>query len=72
MKNSENKKSERIFCQRCNQVLHPNRITWLELSNTDGNYYNEVPSGHTSQGAFPFGSACGKAQLKGKEISNEA
>jgi hypothetical protein len=31
---------------------------------TDGKYYNQIPDGHDSQGAFSFGKACAKTQLK--------
>jgi hypothetical protein len=62
------------ICQRCGEVLVPERVVWLELSNTDGNYYKideltqrSIPEGHISQGAFPFGSTCAKKQLKETE-----
>jgi hypothetical protein len=47
-------------CTRCNEAIHPDKLVWLELSITDGKYYKpfEFPQGHTSQGAFPFGSTC--------------
>jgi hypothetical protein len=58
------------YCQRCGEKLKPQRIVWLELSNTDGNYYEideltqrSIPEGHKSQGAFPFGSTCAKKQI---------
>lgn len=51
-------------CQRCGETLKPQRIVWLELSITDGNYYEELPDGHESQGGFPFGSTCAKKQIK--------
>lgn len=49
-----------IRCQRCDEILNPDKIVWLELSQTDGKYYNEIPKDHISQGGFPFGSACAK------------
>ncbi len=52
-----------IRCERCGEILNPERVVWLELSQTDGNYYVEVPGGHTSQGGFSFGQACAKTQL---------
>jgi hypothetical protein len=52
-------------CERCGETLSPDRVEWLELSNTDGKYYRVIPAGHESQGAFPFGSTCAK-----KEITN--
>lgn len=53
-----------IRCERCNEVLNPNRAVWLELSITDGKYYRELPEGHESQGGFSFGSSCAKTQIK--------
>ena len=47
-----------IRCEKCNEVLRPEKIKWLELSNTDGNYYVEIPDGHQTQGFFPFGTKC--------------
>ena len=57
-------KEEIIYCERCNERLNPKTAVWLELSNTDGNYYTEIPEGHNSQGGFSFGKACAKTQLK--------
>lgn len=57
-------KSETIYCEHCNKKLNPSRVVWLELSNTDGNYYNEIPKDHISQGAFSFGPDCAKKLLK--------
>jgi hypothetical protein len=58
-------KKEVIRCERCNEVLKPNKAVWLELSNTDGMYYHhEVPKGHVSQGGFSFGSTCAKKQIE--------
>jgi hypothetical protein len=58
------------ICERCGEVLTVKRVVWLELSNTDGKYYQikdmverSIPEGHISQGAFPFGSTCAKKQL---------
>jgi hypothetical protein len=52
-----------IKCERCGETLEPKRIKWLELSNTNGNYYVELPKGHESQGSFPFGIKCATNQL---------
>ena len=52
-----------IHCERCNEKLDPKRVVWLELSNTDGKYYEELPEGHVSQGGFPFGRSCAKTEL---------
>jgi hypothetical protein len=53
-----------VKCERCGEKLNENKIKWLELSNTDGNYYTKLPKGHLSQGAFPFGTACATNQIK--------
>jgi hypothetical protein len=57
-------KEQTIYCERCGDKLNPSKAVWLELSNTDGKYYTEIPSGHVSQGGFSFGKACAKTQLK--------
>ncbi len=59
-------KPQKIWCERCNQILNPETAVWLELSNTDGKYYPEghLPKGHVSQGGFSFGKACAVTQLK--------
>lgn len=51
-------------CERCGEALK--NIVWLELSNTDGKYYSEIPAGHVSQGCFAFGTTCAKSQLAGR------
>jgi hypothetical protein len=53
-------------CEQCEKVLNPKRTVWLELSNTDGNYYlpENFPKDHISQGAFPFGSTCANKIVK--------
>lgn len=51
-------------CERCGETLKPERVVWLELSNTDGNYYKEVPTTHISQGMFPFGETCANKQMR--------
>ncbi len=57
-------KEQIIFCERCGEKLNPKTAVWLELSMTDGKYYNQIPEGHDSQGGFSFGKACAKSQLK--------
>ena len=57
-------------CEKCGRVLDNNKIVWLELSNTDGNYYKEISYGHISQGGFPFGEACAIQELKDTERKN--
>jgi hypothetical protein len=52
------------LCERCGEKLNPSKAVWLELSMTDGKYYNQIPDGHDSQGAFSFGKACSKSELK--------
>ena len=54
----------RIFCERCGERLRVSAAKWLELSETDGNYYVEIPKGHISQGCFSFGTACATTELK--------
>jgi len=49
---------EIIKCERCGEVLNPKKAKWLELSNTDGNYYVQIPKDHISQGCFSFGTTC--------------
>jgi len=53
-----------IRCERCDEVLNPDRVVTLELSNTDGKYYLVLPIDHVSQGGFDFGKACSLSQLK--------
>lgn len=57
-------KKDLIRCTECNEVITSNKIIWLELSNTDGNYYKELPKDHVSQGGFPFGLTCSKKTIK--------
>tara|TARA_R110000868_G_scaffold44875_1_gene149372 strand:- start:1068 stop:1268 length:201 start_codon:yes stop_codon:yes gene_type:complete len=52
-----------IKCQRCGEVLDSKKAKWLELSQTDGNYYTTLPSTHISQGGFSFGTACAVKQI---------
>ncbi len=52
-----------IRCERCNEVLNEKTAVWLEYSQTDSKYYEEVPAGHVSQGGFSFGKACAARQL---------
>lgn len=52
-----------IKCERCNEVLADKKAKWLELSQTDGNYYTVLPKGHISQGFFSFGTACATKQI---------
>jgi len=51
-------------CIKCDKPLKDALIIWLELSVTDGNYYENLPSNHTSQGSFPFGRRCAVIQLE--------
>jgi hypothetical protein len=55
--------AEKIYCERCGEKLNHQKAIWLELSNTDGKYYTEIPKDHISQGGFPFGSSCAKTQI---------
>lgn len=55
-----------IYCEKCGDKINPKTAVWLELSLTDGNYYdsNSFPRNHESQGGFSFGKACAKTVLK--------
>jgi hypothetical protein len=66
-------KKEIIICERCGEVLVPERTKWLELSITDGNYYEKIPEGHESQGGYAFGSTCAKKTIEftNKILNNE-
>jgi hypothetical protein len=57
--------TQQIRCERCGEVLKPDKVVWLEHSNTNGKYYRKLPPGHISQGSFAFGATCAK-----KEVSN--
>ena len=59
-----------IRCTECNEILTSKKIVWLELSNTDGNFYKEIPLNHTSQGGFPFGVKCSKKVLNNESRRN--
>ena len=50
------------YCEHCEKALKD--PVWLELSQTDGRYYFEVPTGHVSQGFFPFGQSCSRSIAK--------
>lgn len=60
-----------VRCTRCYEVLKSKNIIWLELSNTDGNFYELIPDGHASQGLFPFGKHCSKIILQETKTANE-
>lgn len=51
-------------CERCKKQLEGKETVWLELSQTDGNYYMDLPKEHVSQGAFHFGDDCARLQLR--------
>ena len=44
------KMEQTIRCERCNEKLNPKTAVWLELSNTDNQYYVHIPQDHVSQG----------------------
>ena len=54
---------KKVTCERCGEFIDTSAVKWLELSNTDGNYYVEIPEGHVSQGGFSFGIECATRQL---------
>lgn len=64
-------KEQVIYCERCGDKLNPKTAVWLELSLTDSNYYDEIPSGHDSQGCFSFGKACAKTELNETKSRND-
>ena len=53
----------KIRCTTCNKVLSSNDIVELELSITDGRYYDVLPPKHESQGYFPFELKCAVKEL---------
>jgi hypothetical protein len=55
---------EILRCEKCGKILDPRKAVWLELSNTDGKYYQEIPKGHVSQGAFSFGKDCAENEIR--------
>jgi len=57
-------KAATIKCERCGEVLDSKKAKWLELSQTDGNYYTILPSSHISQGGFSFGTTCATKEIK--------
>jgi len=54
---------ENTKCNRCGEVIDGKKAKWLELSNTDGNFYTTLPKSHISQGSFSFGTACATKQI---------
>ena len=63
-------------CTRCNSELNDSElinseIVWLEFSETDGNFYVNVPDGFRSSGYFPFGISCFKKELESTKIKIE-
>lgn len=57
-KKMKNKNKKVFKCYRCGEILNPIKMKCLELSNSDGNFYVEIPKGHISQGGFNFGTKC--------------
>jgi hypothetical protein len=62
-------KNQTIYCERCEEKLNPKTAVWLELSLTDGKYYqsDNFPTNHESQGGFSFGKRCAKLQITSGE-----
>ena len=52
-----------IHCQRCGERLNPARIVWLDLNNQTLRYSRTEWPAEESQGAFPFGAACARAEV---------
>ena len=60
-------------CYQCGKVLSDkHKPASLELSNTDGKWYENIPKGHISQGWFYFGSTCVKRVLKTNQVDYAA
>lgn len=53
-------------CEECGRELKKETEVWLELSNTNGEYYKKIPIGHETQGFFPFGKDCAKRIINKK------
>lgn len=51
-------------CTRCGEILKAKSVKILELSQTDGMYYHNLPKGHISQGGFVFGTRCATIELQ--------
>lgn len=55
-------------CERCNTVIQPDKIVWLELRTSDSSWH--VPGAvmewtdPDSQGVFSFGATCAEIMLK--------
>lgn len=72
IKIEETRKRELVRCTRCSAAIMEDQITWLVLSNTNGDYYpqDKFPGDHQTQGAFPFGRICAFMQLHEQDKSN--
>ena len=65
--------AEKKRCYQCGKVLSDkHRPSTLELSNTDGKWYEYIPEGHISQGGFNSGSTCVKRVLKTGKVDEKA
>ncbi len=56
-----------IYCQRCDKRLREDKTVYLVLSCSTTLYYEtdaEADATGCNQGAFPFGIACARAQLR--------
>lgn len=55
------------FCNCCERPLKDGTAVWLVYDNTADRYYaneDDIPAGHESLGAYPFGKTCAKRALK--------
>ena len=59
-------------CTNCEKSINSDKEVWLELSNTDGNYYHNIPTDHVSQGCFAFGPDCAKKIAVDKPVKQES
>jgi hypothetical protein len=52
-----------LRCERCNELLDPEKAVWLELDVRENKYTDMPIPEEDSQGGFPFGKACAKKAL---------
>jgi hypothetical protein len=57
-------KQERNRCERCGELLHPDREVWLEYDQRFNGYTDQDVPSNVSQGGFPFGKACAKRVIE--------
>jgi hypothetical protein len=60
-------------CERCRELLAPERVVWLELNCRTGEWAKPGTTDWSdkegvSQGSFPFGAACARRVLKEQSL----